>query len=142
MRDLGALPLHEERLLRRWVRAQPQHGSRRALQDFLPKPLLQAWPGLQADLEGLARVASAHPAADGSARLLVALADGQTVEAVLLPPERAQAVCISTQVGCAVGCVQKSWRKWCWRASSWDWRAKCAKWCSWAWASRRTTWKR
>jgi 23S rRNA (adenine2503-C2)-methyltransferase len=105
MRDLGALPLHEERLLRRWVRAQPQHGSRRALQDFLPKPLLQAWPGLQADLEGLARVASAHPAADGSARLLVALADGQTVEAVLLPPERAQAVCISTQVGCAVGCV-------------------------------------
>jgi 23S rRNA (adenine2503-C2)-methyltransferase len=43
-----------------------------------------------------------HPGEDGSARLLVALADGQTVESVLLPRD---GVCVSTQVGCAVGCV-------------------------------------
>ncbi len=105
LRALGALPLHEERVLRRWARAQPQEGGRKRLETFLPKPLLQALPGIVAELDGLARVASQHPAADGSARLLVALADGQTVETVLLPPDRAQAVCISTQVGCAVGCV-------------------------------------
>jgi 23S rRNA (adenine2503-C2)-methyltransferase len=35
-------------------------------------------------------------------RLLVQLADGQTVESVLLP--RA-GLCVSTQIGCAVGCV-------------------------------------
>jgi 23S rRNA (adenine2503-C2)-methyltransferase len=42
-----------------------------------------------------------HPAADGSARLLVDLADGQAVESVLLPRD---GLCVSTQVGCAVGC--------------------------------------
>jgi 23S rRNA (adenine2503-C2)-methyltransferase len=105
LRALGARPLHEERVLRRWARAQPQEGGRKRLESFLPKPLLLALPDLVAELEGLARVASHHPAADGSARLLVALADGQTVETVLLPPDRAQAVCVSTQVGCAVGCV-------------------------------------
>ncbi len=105
LRALGALPVHEERVLRRWAQAQPQEGGRQRLDSFLPRPLLQALPGIVAELEGLARVASHHPAADDSARLLLALADGQTVETVLLPPDRAQAVCVSTQVGCAVGCV-------------------------------------
>jgi 23S rRNA (adenine2503-C2)-methyltransferase len=105
LRALGALPVHEERVLRRWSRAQPQEGGRKRLDSFLPKPLLLALPGLVAEWDGLARVASSHPAGDGSARLLVALADGQSVETVLLPAERAQAVCISSQVGCAVGCL-------------------------------------
>ena len=35
-------------------------------------------------------------------RLLVELADGQTVESVLLPRD---GLCVSTQVGCAVGCL-------------------------------------
>jgi 23S rRNA (adenine2503-C2)-methyltransferase len=39
---------------------------------------------------------------DGSARLLVQLADGQTVESVLLPRD---GLCVSTRVGCAVGCA-------------------------------------
>jgi 23S rRNA (adenine2503-C2)-methyltransferase len=43
-----------------------------------------------------------HAGEDGSARLLVDLADAMTVEAVLLPR---QGLCVSTQVGCAVGCV-------------------------------------
>ena len=45
--------------------------------------------------------ASEHPAADGSARLLVELGDGQMVESVL-PRD---GLCVSSQVGCAVGCV-------------------------------------
>src|SRR5690606_23712188 len=43
-----------------------------------------------------------HPGEDGSARLLVALRDGQTVESVRLPRG---GLCVSTQVGCAVGCA-------------------------------------
>jgi len=39
---------------------------------------------------------------DDVARLLVELADGQMVESVLLPRG---GLCVSTQVGCAVGCV-------------------------------------
>jgi 23S rRNA (adenine2503-C2)-methyltransferase len=53
------------------------------------------------ELEGLVRLISSHPGEDGSARLLVGLADGQTVESVLLPRD---GVCVSSQVGCAVGC--------------------------------------
>jgi 23S rRNA (adenine2503-C2)-methyltransferase len=59
-------------------------------------------PALVAELEALARLHSEHPAEDGSARLLVELADGPAVESVLLPRD---GLCVSTQVGCAVGCV-------------------------------------
>ena len=105
LRALGAGPQHEARVLRRWACAQPQEGGRKQLASYLPKPLLAALPRITDELAGLARLHSQHPAQDGSARLLVALADGQTVEAVLLPPGRAQGLCVSTQVGCAVGCV-------------------------------------
>ncbi|MFT7401119.1 MAG: 23S rRNA (adenine2503-C2)-methyltransferase, partial [Hydrogenophaga sp.] len=62
-------------------------------------------PTLSAELAALATVHSEHPAVDGSARLLVRLGDGQLVESVLLPPGRIPGLCVSTQVGCAVGCV-------------------------------------
>ncbi|WP_051495937.1 RNA methyltransferase, partial [Methylibium sp. T29-B] len=75
---------------------------RSAREDVLPLALREALPALEAELQGLAQLRSEHPAEDGSARLLVALADGQTVESVLLPRD---GLCVSTQVGCAVGCV-------------------------------------
>jgi 23S rRNA (adenine2503-C2)-methyltransferase len=41
---------------------------------------------------------------DGTRRYLLRLEDSRTVEAVLMPEEDRRTVCISTQVGCAVGC--------------------------------------
>src|SRR6185295_1021564 len=99
---LGAGRVHAERVLRLWANAMPQDSGRRPLESFLPQALRAALPALVAELAGLARLRSEHPAADGSARLLVELADGQTVESVLLPRD---GLCVSTQVGCAVGCV-------------------------------------
>ncbi len=101
LRSLGANPAHEQRVLRLWSQALPQDSGKRRLEDFLPKPLREALPALELELSQLARLGSAHPAADGSERLLLALADGQTVETVLLPRG---GLCVSTQVGCAVGC--------------------------------------
>ena len=103
LRELGAKPSHEQRVLRAWLLAQPlASGSRRQrAEDFLPLALREALPALTAELAALATVRSEHPGADGSARLLVELADGQTVESVLLPRS---GLCVSTQVGCAVGC--------------------------------------
>jgi 23S rRNA (adenine2503-C2)-methyltransferase len=100
--DLGAKPCHEWRLLREWAQALPADGGKQRPDGFLPLRLRQALPELAATLSGLARLRSEHPGEDGSARLLVELADGQTVESVLLPRG---GLCISTQVGCAVGCV-------------------------------------
>jgi 23S rRNA (adenine2503-C2)-methyltransferase len=104
LRALGAKTCHEERILRAWTQARPlDSGARRARpEDFLPLPIREALPALAADLDRLARVSSEHPGEDGSARLLVQLSDGQTVESVLLPRD---GLCVSTQVGCAVGCV-------------------------------------
>ncbi|MFM9433972.1 23S rRNA (adenine2503-C2)-methyltransferase [Janthinobacterium sp. CG_23.3] len=101
LRALGAKPLHEQRVLRDWVLAQPHDQGRRRPNDFLPRGVREALPALDAELHGLARLLSSHPAEDGSARLLVGLADGQTVESVLLPRD---GLCVSSQIGCAVGC--------------------------------------
>ncbi|HZN12084.1 MAG TPA: 23S rRNA (adenine(2503)-C(2))-methyltransferase RlmN [Blastocatellia bacterium] len=42
---------------------------------------------------------------DGTRRYLLRLGDGQEVEAVFIPEERRDTICISCQVGCAVGCT-------------------------------------
>jgi 23S rRNA (adenine2503-C2)-methyltransferase len=99
---LGARPPHVQRVLRLWLAAMPQTAGRRRLEDFMPAAVRAELPQLEAELAALVSLRSAHPAADGSERLLLALADGQTVEAVLLPRG---GLCVSTQVGCAVGCV-------------------------------------
>jgi 23S rRNA (adenine2503-C2)-methyltransferase len=101
LRDAGAGPLHEHRVLRLWSHALPRDSGRRRPDTFFPASLMAALPAIEAELAGLARIQAVHPGADGSERLLVALADGQTVESVLLP--RA-GLCVSSQVGCAVGC--------------------------------------
>ncbi len=101
LRELGARPIHEQRVLRDWVRARPHDQGRRRTEDFLPKTLIEALPALDEQLHGMARLLSSHPTEDGAARLLVGLSDGQTVESVLLPRG---GLCVSSQVGCAVGC--------------------------------------
>ena len=43
-------------------------------------------------------------ATDGTTKLLLAMKDGQRVETVLLPHRYGYSVCVSSQVGCAMGC--------------------------------------
>ena len=103
LRALGANPAHEQHVLRRWMQAKSQDSGRRRIDNYLPRTLRDALPELTDELASLARLHAEHPAADGSARLLIALHDGQTVEAVRLP--RGEGLCVSSQVGCAVGCT-------------------------------------
>jgi 23S rRNA (adenine2503-C2)-methyltransferase len=42
---------------------------------------------------------------DGTRKFLLALADGEVIEAVLMPYRDRYTACISTQAGCAMGCV-------------------------------------
>jgi len=101
LRDRGAMACHEERILRAWTRALPLGSGPVLAENFFPLGVRAALPGLAAELAGLARVRAEHAGDDGSARLLVELGDGQTVESVLLPRD---GLCVSTQAGCAVGC--------------------------------------
>lgn len=57
----------------------------------------------------LPRIVETHTSTDGTTKYLLQLADGQRVETVYIPVERAKSrprrtLCISTQVGCAMGC--------------------------------------
>ena len=102
LRRSGAKPCHEERILRAWTQALPLEHGPVAAEHFHPLQLRAALPALAAELAALARLRSEHAGADASTRLLVELADGQTVESVLLPRD---GLCVSSQVGCAVGCT-------------------------------------
>ena len=42
---------------------------------------------------------------DGTTKLLLRLADGKQIESVFIPDTPSQTFCISTQVGCAMGCA-------------------------------------
>jgi 23S rRNA (adenine2503-C2)-methyltransferase len=53
---------------------------------------------------GLPREESSYSSIDGTRRYLLTLEDGRSVETVLMPEERRQTACISTQVGCPVNC--------------------------------------
>lgn len=65
---------------------------------------------LRAKLEGVARVCAlkqegAYEAADGTTKLTFRCDDGAVIESVFIPFESHNSLCISSQVGCAMGCT-------------------------------------
>lgn len=65
---------------------------------------------LREDLETRAEIPSlkmveCNLAADGTRKLLIGLPDGENVECVLIPDNERRTLCVSTQVGCAMGCT-------------------------------------
>jgi 23S rRNA (adenine2503-C2)-methyltransferase len=100
--EAGAKPEHVSRLVRVWLRGKEiQSGTFRARR-MPPVAVLQLLPEIRKGLEQLITIVSSSPAEDGGCRMLLRLEDQQTIESVLLPRD---ALCVSTQVGCAVGCT-------------------------------------
>lgn len=65
---------------------------------------------LRAKLAGIAAISGTtvsrlFHSTDGTRRYLLRLGDGREAEAVFMPEERRDTICISCQVGCAVGCA-------------------------------------
>lgn len=52
----------------------------------------------------LPAVVRVERSSDGTRKLLLRLADGATIESVLIPDVERLTLCVSTQVGCAMGC--------------------------------------
>jgi 23S rRNA (adenine2503-C2)-methyltransferase len=95
----GVKPSHADRLqahifrhANQDVRAIPD--LPREFYDFIETHTRRLEPGLLAS----------RKAADGTCKLLLAMPDGREVETVLIPGKGRLTQCISTQVGCAVGC--------------------------------------
>jgi len=93
---------HAPRLMRAFYAADgaPDFFSHLRLARGLPE-LLAAEPAPDAPA-----LAARQVAADGTTKLLLRLRDGRTVESVLMPDYRDDraAGCLSSQVGCAMGC--------------------------------------
>jgi 23S rRNA (adenine2503-C2)-methyltransferase len=96
----GHHPVHARRALRHfyaahgspdWDAIPISRGVRRHVEQLPPRPT---------------RIVHRHTAADGTTKLLLAMADGAAVEAVIMPGHRdgVAAACVSSQVGCAMGC--------------------------------------
>lgn len=68
----------------------------------LPKRLRQALA--EYDFLPLS-TAAVRQSADGTRKYLFRLRDGSVIETVMIPEEKRITVCVSTQVGCAMGCV-------------------------------------
>jgi 23S rRNA (adenine2503-C2)-methyltransferase len=98
----AARPRHASLALRAFSHGLPLDAWAKNPSTRFPAVLLHELPAITGYVASLVRILSAHPAADGAERLLLSLADGQSIECVLLPGD---GVCVSTQVGCAVGCV-------------------------------------
>lgn len=99
----GAKPAHAARVLREYF-ASGGAGIEVTRRPALPEVVIER---LQTDFAACAaELAARQVAADGTTKLLQRLRDGRTVEAVLMPDFRADraAGCISSQVGCAMGC--------------------------------------
>lgn len=99
--DWGYKPGHAARVLRAYyaggeIAILPSHGWPQGLLEKLRTELAPS----------AATLAVRQVATDGTTKLLLRLGDGRTVESVLMPdfrPDRA-AGCLSSQVGCAMGC--------------------------------------
>lgn len=68
--------------------------SRNLREKLAPTPF--AWP---------LKISEVHRSADNTRKIRIALESGGAVETVLIPKGNKLTQCISTQVGCAVGCV-------------------------------------
>lgn len=69
----------------------------------LPKEAREALA--ERTVPGLPEVAGEQRSADGTRKFLLRLSDGQAIEAVYLPDGTRRTVCVSSQVGCAMGCT-------------------------------------
>ncbi len=98
--DRGA-PAYRAAQIRHWLFAGRAE-SFEAMSD-LPKSLRSQ---LAEDFTFFSTQVAHHSrSADGTEKLLLRLADGERIECVLLRNGARRTICISTQVGCAMGCV-------------------------------------
>ncbi len=65
-----------------------------SLRQRLAAEALITWPAVEKEFRS----------ADGTVRYLLRLSDRETVETVLMPEERRDTICLSTQAGCPVNC--------------------------------------
>jgi len=126
---LSITPPEAQAIVAAWLtaRGEPQYRLRQILPRLWQRPIAQ-WSDasdlpapLRAALHAefpLPRLilAARQLSTDGTEKFLWRLGDGEAIESVLIPEGKRRTLCISSQVGCALGCVfcatgQMGWRR-------------------------------
>ena len=95
------LPAYRAAQIHKWI-YEKRAGTFDEMSD-LPKDLRER---LAAEFTIFSSTVSAHKIAeDGTEKLLLEWPDGHRIECVLIREGKRRTICISTQVGCAMGCV-------------------------------------
>jgi len=115
---LDLIPAEAARALQGWVKEHGLPAYRAAqLQRRLWQAPVGSWQeatelplALRAQLETELPLPRLHPetvqqSSDGTRKYLWRLADGEAIESVLIPSGKRRTLCISSQAGCALGCV-------------------------------------
>ncbi len=96
--ELGGKPFVAKQLKSWLIKGVPFEGMTN-----LPKDLREKLR--QTHGEGYARIEEKHIAKDGTIKYLLALAGGGLVECVMMQYHHGRTLCVSTQLGCAMGCA-------------------------------------
>lgn len=104
--------------LERWVDAEglPRYRARQVHRRLWVAPVAAWADATELPVELRARLEAAHPlrrlarateerSQDGTRKFLWRLDDGELIESVLIPSGSRRTLCISSQAGCALGCV-------------------------------------
>jgi 23S rRNA (adenine2503-C2)-methyltransferase len=117
--DLWALtPVQARDTLAQWLaeRGEPPYRTKQVLPRLWQRPV-GAWDeATELPAELRAALTTAFPprrlklvarqrSSDGTEKFLWDLGDGEAIESVLIPEGKRRTLCISSQVGCALGCV-------------------------------------
>jgi len=81
-----------------WARGATEFGAMTDLSESLRASLAERCR------IGIPEVETRQVSSDGTTKFLIRLADERRIEAVYVPDTPAQTLCVSTQVGCAMGC--------------------------------------
>ena len=96
----GEAPYRLRQLLPRlWERPIPTWAGATDVPQTLRAALDAAWPLARLEVD------THQVSSDGTEKFLWRLADGERIESVLIPEGKRRTLCISSQVGCALGCV-------------------------------------
>lgn len=100
IREAGGQPF-QARQLEHWVYRQgaSEFSECKNLPNRLLESLATRGPLLESTVE------QTEVSTDGTVKMLIRLADQETIETVLIPRGEHSTLCISTQVGCPVGCI-------------------------------------
>ncbi|HEY6092738.1 MAG TPA: 23S rRNA (adenine(2503)-C(2))-methyltransferase RlmN [Gemmatimonadales bacterium] len=115
---LNLTPEAAQRALEDWLaqRGEPAYRARQIMPRLWQRPVAR-WAdatdlpaslrtALEQEFPLLRLALSVHQqSSDGTQKFLWALADGEAIESVLIPEGKRKTLCISSQAGCALGCV-------------------------------------